>query len=569
MPSASRLAPALLIPLVTFALQWVLWDFISPYVWFLFYPAVFFSAVLTGLQGGVAATVISTVLVWYVFIPPQFSMALERASDAFSIAVFAITGILFSVFSERTRRLHEQLAIEGSDAKLKELLDAAADAMFISDPKGQLIYANEQACTMLGYTKDDVLQRSVSDVMPETGTPRTRSVLKPLHVDGQMRMETGLRRKDGTEVPVDLNSTILPDLKVFYSCREISDLIESRRALWQSEQRYRAAFETSLDAININRLTDGMYVDANQAFLDAVGFERNEVIGRSSLDLNIWADPADRERLVESLKRDSACRNLEARFRKKSGELIWGLMSASVMELEGVPCILSITRNVTEIKATRDELEEHRARLENLVQQRTADLQEALDKLLDTQFAMDSAGIGIHWVDAGTGRLLYVNRFAAQMLGYSEDEMRGLSVMDIDPYVPVSRFKEMPGPLGEQRTIRFESVNRARDGSLVPVEVIVCYLPQKPGTSSRLIAFLTDISERKEAESALLRAKEAAETANVAKSAFLANMSHEIRTPLNAITGMVHLIRRSGATAQQTERLEKIDQAGPASAGDH
>jgi signal transduction histidine kinase/CheY-like chemotaxis protein len=94
------------------------------------------------------------------------------------------------------------------------------------------------------------------------------------------------------------------------------------------------------------------------------------------------------------------------------------------------------------------------------------------------------------------------------------------------------------------------------------VEVTVYFIPGQDNAPGRLISFLTDITKRKEAEAALLRAKEAAETANVAKSAFLANMSHEIRTPLNAITGMAYLVRRSGVTAKQSERLDAIEIAG-------
>jgi K+-sensing histidine kinase KdpD len=93
MNSTRNLALAALIPLATFALQWALWEYIDPYVWFLFYPAVFFAAVLTGLQGGIAATIISTLLVWYAFIPVRYSFALEAPHALISIVVFAVTGI--------------------------------------------------------------------------------------------------------------------------------------------------------------------------------------------------------------------------------------------------------------------------------------------------------------------------------------------------------------------------------------------------------------------------------------------------------------------------------------------
>ena len=69
-------------------------------------------------------------------------------------------------------------------------------------------------------------------------------------------------------------------------------------------------------------------------------------------------------------------------------------------------------------------------------------------------------------------------------------------------------------------------------------------------------------AELESVNKALTLAKEAAETANVAKSAFLSNMSHEIRTPLNAITGMAHILRQSGLTVQQTDKLDKIEAAG-------
>jgi PAS domain S-box-containing protein len=137
--------------------------------------------------------------------------------------------------------------------------------------------------------------------------------------------------------------------------RDISDakaaedrLSAAQQALRTSEARYRTAFQLSIDAVNINRISDGLYIEVNQAFLDITGYDREDVIGRSSFEVNIWADVRDRQNLLEILRNNSSCRDLEARFRKKDGTQIWGLMSASVIELDGVPCILSVTRDVSD-----------------------------------------------------------------------------------------------------------------------------------------------------------------------------------------------------------------------------
>jgi two-component system sensor histidine kinase/response regulator len=440
------------------------------------------------------------------------------------------------------------------------VLDSASDAVFIANPQGRFIYANRQAAELLGYTVEELLRLGIADVPLPEAADHPQAIRDRLNADGRVRTELRLRRKDGAVLPVEVNATVLPDGNLFGSWRErdASELVKSRQALRQSEQRYQAAFQTCLDAITINRLSDGTYIDVNQAMVDVLGFKRDEVIGRTSLELNIWADPADRQHLVGALQRDSACRNQEFRFRKKSGELMWGLMSATVMELDDVPCMLAVTRDITDIKAAQYEIERHRFKLEQLVQERTVELQEANRKLFDTQFAMESVGIAIHWVNADTGRFLYVNKFAAEMLGYSVDEMLNLVVPDIDPNVDAARFKQYADSIREQHRVQFESTNRTKDGHLIPVDVVVHHFPQEADTPSRYIAFLRNITRRKEAELALVQAKEAADAANAAKSAFLANMSHEIRTPLHVIMGLGHLLRRDIDDPVQQERVDQL-----------
>jgi diguanylate cyclase (GGDEF)-like protein/PAS domain S-box-containing protein len=98
-----------------------------------------------------------------------------------------------------------------------------------------------------------------------------------------------------------------------------------------------------------------MYLEVNQTFLETMGFKREEVIGRTSQELHIWADPSDLQDIVELLRQKQVFRG-EIKLRKKNGETFWGLMSASVFEYEGTSCVLSVTQDISDVKAAQDEI---------------------------------------------------------------------------------------------------------------------------------------------------------------------------------------------------------------------
>jgi PAS domain S-box-containing protein len=112
---------------------------------------------------------------------------------------------------------------------------------------------------------------------------------------------------------------------------------------------------TSPDSFVITRLSDGMFVSVNKGFTEITGYAAEEVIGKTSLEINIWKNPEDRIKIVERLKAKGEVRNYEACFLAKNREF-YGLVSASIIELNGEPHILNVTRDITDRKEAEDAL---------------------------------------------------------------------------------------------------------------------------------------------------------------------------------------------------------------------
>ena len=248
--------------------------------------------------------------------------------------------------------------------------EQAAVGILHTSLDGRILECNEYFARIVKYTPQELVGASFQAITPPEDRGRG-NIAQARLLSGEIqtiKFEKRYLCKDGTLTWVSLTISIQYDedrqpLCFLTLVQDINDrkqaeqrLAAAQEALRLSEERYRTAFQLSLDCINITRLSDGTFVDCNNAFLALSGLTRDEVIGHTSLDINLWADLDDRRRLLEMVTQEGGCRNLEARFRKKSGEIFWGLMSASLIELEGTPFVLSITRDISDVKMAEDQI---------------------------------------------------------------------------------------------------------------------------------------------------------------------------------------------------------------------
>ena len=341
---------------------------------------------------------------------------------------------------------------------------------------------------------------------------------------------------------------------------DISERKQAEEDLRKSEARYRVITNHSPAGI-FQTDAQGDCIFVNPRWCDIAGLTSDEALGQG------WSQalhPDDKQAVFDGWYAATTAGlswDWECRFVTKQGKVSWvtGHAEALFDSYGNAQGYLGVIVDITERKHFEQALRES----------------ESLFRSMYENAPMPYQSLDIE------GNILDANTEWLKQLGYERQEVLGRFIGDFITAESIPtlscefpRFKEsgrVDGPVFEFK---------CKDGSLKFMEVNGRIGRDSAGNFVRTHCILTDVTLRKQMEDAtrlhrehleklvakrtqeLDSAREAAETANVAKSAFLANMSHEIRTPLNAITGMAHILRRSGLTPQQTDKLDKIEGAG-------
>ena len=243
------------------------------------------------------------------------------------------------------------------------LVENSPDLLYRTDLQGRITFVSPSVYNLSGYTTEEAIGMKMAEDVYLLTDERTAFLAMLQEKEHVSNFEARLKRKDGSIWWASTNAHFLKNesgqiVGVEGITRDISEIKAAEKALRESEERFRLTFHTSPDSIILNRASDGLYIDINEGFTKILGYTREDVIGKTSLTLNIWKKPEDRQRLVDDLFKYGHVENLEAKFVGNDGRIITGLISARLITINEENVILSITRDITESKKLTHQLQQ-------------------------------------------------------------------------------------------------------------------------------------------------------------------------------------------------------------------
>ena len=255
---------------------------------------------------------------------------------------------------------HQQgeASLHESQQRLANIIASAMDSIISVDEQQRVVLFNTAATKMFRCSEAEALGQSIERFIPQRFHAAHSSHIRAFGKTGITNRAMGALepiwalRADGEEFEIEasISQTDSNGKKIFtVIMRDVSMRTQSEDALRRSEERFSKAFRSNPLAITISTEAEGRYLDVNEAFLDLLGHQRNEVIGRTAEELDFWVEPLARGEMISQLRGGQVVAKRQMRYRTAKGKIREVEVWAESIELEGQRCVLASTRDVTEM----------------------------------------------------------------------------------------------------------------------------------------------------------------------------------------------------------------------------
>lgn len=345
--------------------------------------------------------------------------------------------------------------------------------LIVTHADGRIVRANQTCLRLLGIKAEEARSRSSFMLGFWRDKSQWLDFARRIEADGQA---------SGIEARIPTQQGVLDVVLSGYGIDWVGEphiLLEMQDVT--ARRRFEASFYMGAIPAGISALDSCIFIDVNDAYLDLLGFAREQLIGNSCIDLNIWQDPNEWGRVLDILRRDGSVRNFEANLIRSDGEVREVLFFAQAVELQDRACFLSQVRDITERKRAERKLRLAAATVEHL-------------------------GEALVIADAGCN-VISINPAFCRMTGYPPEEVLGHSLQELlvqpSAHHDGAQFPDMLHTTESGRTWQGEIWTRRKNGEIFPQRLILSAVKDNSGQVLNYVAVLSDITQHKEYEAQL------------------------------------------------------------------
>jgi PAS domain S-box-containing protein len=426
---------------------------------------------------------------------------------AFLLTTTLLGAVVSGLLLRKTRKLWRLLQQQQSDTgphhsaeRFRAICEHSEFGVVIADAEGRFTYANERYLELIDATLEEVRNGQWIDHLhpDDQATIRARWDEALRTRQGFVSERRGVTREGDISWANVHTSPIHAQDGSFrgfiITVEDITARKQAEASLRRSEARYARVFRLLPDVLTITDLSTGRYVEINQRWQGLIGYSPEEALGRTSVELDVWYDEDGRRNLIDALKDNGELSDYPVRFRHKDGHLVEVEVSGAILQLDGIPHLILISRDV----AQRNALAKARDQVERALRESEQKFARVFQLLPDL----------IIISDADDGTYIDMNQQWTPMSGWTHEEAIGKTSLELGFWPSPDDRREMIRKLSAEGEVRqLEIYLRRKNGELFLTEYSGRFV--EINNQRYLISIISDVSEQRRTELERIRALEA------------------------------------------------------------
>lgn len=249
------------------------------------------------------------------------------------------------------------IQLQNSFKLYKTTFDTISESICLIDEEGTILLHNKATETLLNKKSENIKCKKCYEVVHDSEFPIADCPINKMKISHKKESLIILKDKKWLEISVEpINKSNGNYKGIVHVVKDITEKVEIEKKIRLSEEKFFKAFHLGPDVFYISKIFDGELIEVNDAFCNITGFSREEAIGKTSIELNLWANTDDRNKYVSKLKEKGKALNLEFLFNFKNNEKKFGLLSAEFITVDNESCILGIIHDITERKEREEKI---------------------------------------------------------------------------------------------------------------------------------------------------------------------------------------------------------------------